>query len=260
MARISLQQGCADMNHERRDGTAGQRRDFIRKAGGMAAIALSPAWLTACATARRFEMDGTPLAALMQGDEWAYDELNGYNREQQAEVRYVVQGLTPTSLRIEVDGKPLSALRGGQVETYAQAWAVERDTVYDQDNRYEPPLPVLPTLLEPGVRQFWESRVTTGPKEPAKRWHVQLDVFPEERVQVPAGEFEALRIRRLIKFEHPDFFRTQSERTENLWYVPEVKRWVKREWRGQYMPKLRSRHPMLREDWIVWELKRWTAG
>jgi len=33
-----------------------------------------------------------------------------------------------------------------------------------------------------------------------------------------------------------------------------VKRWVKREWRGQYLQKMRARMPYFREDWIVWEL------
>jgi hypothetical protein len=48
---------------------------------------------------------------------------------------------------------------------------------------------------------------TTDPKERPRRWHVQIDTLGHERVIVPAGEIEALRVRRLIKFEYPDFFR-----------------------------------------------------
>lgn len=248
------------MDQDSIDITGARRRDFMRRAGGTALLTLSPALLTACVSTGRFVPDGRPVAAVRPGDEWVYAELNGYNREHRAEVRYVTEDTAALSLRVEVNGTPLSDLRTGQQERYAEAWAVERDTVYDLDNRYDPPLPVLPTVLEPGVRQYWESRVTTDPDESARRWHVQLDVLGEERVQVPAGEFEALHVRRLVRFEHPDFFRSQSERTEHLWYVPEVRRWVKREWKGQYMPKLRSRHPMLYEDWIVWELKSWSVA
>lgn len=236
------------------------RRRFIGGSAAGALLVASPLWLAGCATARQYEQAEHMAAQLATGDEWTYEELNGYNRERQAGIRYVVEQADPPRLLVEVDGKPLSGLRSGQFEAYAAPWVVSRDTVYDRDNRYDAPLPVLPARLEPGVREAWQSMVTTDPKERPRRWHVQIDTLGYERVTVPAGEFEALRVRRLIKFEHPDFFRTQSERVEHLWFVPEVKRWVKREWRGQYMPKLRSRHPLLREDWIVWELSRFTVA
>ena len=85
----------------------------------------------------------------------------------------------PPRLRVEVDGKPLSSLRSGQFEEYAAPWVVSRDTVYDRDNRYDAPLPVLPALLEPGVREAWQSMVTTDPKERPRRWHVQIDALSQ---------------------------------------------------------------------------------
>lgn len=243
------------------DGNGMDRRVFVGNGAATLLLAGLPMYMSACATARRYEVtdDGTPIP-LAVGDEWLYLESNGYNREPLADVRYVVDRVAPPRLRIEVDGKPLSGLRSGQFEEYATPWAVVRDTVYDLENRYESPLPLLPGQLEPGVRESWQSRVSSDPKEAPRRWNVQIDALGFERVSVPAGEFDALRIRRLIKFEHPDFFRSQSERTEQIWYAPQVRRWVKREWTGQYMPKLRSRHPLLREDWIVWELKSFATG
>jgi hypothetical protein len=64
-----------------------------------------------------------------------------------------------------------------------------------------------------------------------------------------------LRIVRLINFEHPDVFRYSPERTDIAWYAPQVGRWVKREWTGDYMSggptSLRGR---TREDWVNWQL------
>lgn len=232
-----------------------ERRLFMRNGIALLAAGSVPALLSGCATAGLYSKVGDhDASAIATGDEWAYDELNGYNRERQAQIRYIAEAGASPVLRLEVEGKPLSGLRHDQREEYDAPWVVTRDSVYDYDNLYNPPLPLLPALLEPGARESWQSMVVHDPKSRARRWHVQIDALRTESVTVPAGTFEALNVRRLIKFEHPDFFRSHSERVENLWYAPAVKRWVKREWRGQYLQKMRARMPYFREDWIVWEL------
>ncbi len=238
-----------------------ERRVFMRNGVALLAAVSAPALLSGCVAAGRYARGSDHDAAgISAGDEWLYDELNGYNRERMAEIRYVAEQGAPPVLRVEVDGKPLSSLRSGQREEYDAAWVVARDAVYDFENRYDPPLPLLPSRLEPGTRESWQAMVTHNQKEKPLRWHVQIDALGIEQVKVPAGSFEALRIRRLIKFEHPDFFRNHSARTETLWFAPEVKRWVKREWLGEYLQKTRSRAPAYREDWIVWELSRFSGA
>jgi hypothetical protein len=231
------------------------RRIFMRNGIALLAAGSVPALLSGCATAGRYAaQDDHAASVITAGDEWAYDELNGYARERVAQLRYVAEQGSPPSLRLEVAGKPLSGVRSEQHEEYDAAWVVARDTVYDTENRYDPPLPLLPALLEPGAHENWQSMVTNDDTSRPRRWHVQIDALQTEQVTVPAGTFEALRVRRLIKFEHPDFFRSHSERVDTLWYSPQVKRWVKREWQGQYLQKMRSRIPYFREDWIIWEL------
>ena len=67
---------------------------------------------------------------------------------------------------------------------------------------------------------------------------------------MPAGEFDALRVERRIYFTHVDLRRSQSVRTEYLWYAPAVNRWVRREWTGQYIG-WPVRRGVAREDWVV---------
>lgn len=241
------------------DAPTGRRR--FMQAGLMM---LAPAWLAGCVNTRQFEraesVASDAVAKPQVGDSWSYRELNGYNRNIEGELRYTVEQADALWLSVELEGTSASALRGGQKELYAAPWAVMRDTVYDRQNTYNPPLPVLPSDLTPGTREFWQSMVTSDPKERARRWHVQLDVLGEERITVPAGEFDAVHVRRIVRFEHPSFFRTDSVRTEHLWYSPQVKHWVKREWRGTYRQTLRTRQPEFREDWIVWELTRFNVA
>jgi hypothetical protein len=238
------------------------RRTFLRDGTALAlSAAASPALLSGCASTAHFPApDGHAATTVNAGDAWSYDELNGYNSRRVAQLRFVAEHGGPPALRVSVEGDPLSGLRNGQLETYDSAWVVTRDGTYDRDNRYDPPLPLLPERLEPGARESWQSMVTYDEGERALRWHVRIDAIAGERIEVPAGSFDALRVRRLIQFEHPDFFRSHSERTETLWYAPEVKRWVKREWRGSYRQKLDSRSPVMREDWIVWVLTDFTAA
>jgi len=123
------------------------RRRFIGGGAAGALLVASPLWLAGCATARQYEQAEHMAARLAIGDEWMYEELNGYNRERQAGIRYVVERADPPRLRIEVDGKPLSSLRSGQFEDYAAPWVVSRDTVYDRDNRYDAMVPQVVSAL-----------------------------------------------------------------------------------------------------------------
>lgn len=77
---------------------------------------------------------------------------------------------------------------------------------------------------------------------------------------MPAGQFDALRIDRRIWFTHADTRRSQSMRTEQLWYAPAVHRWVRREWTGQYLGWPIRRGGPAREDWIVHELQAYSPA
>jgi hypothetical protein len=117
-------------------------------------------------------------------------------------------------------------------------------------------MPVVPQGARTGLNLRSNTRYTTTPTtSSAYAWSQRLSVEGWERVTVPAGSFDALRIVRLINFEHPDVFRYSPERTDIAWYAPQVGRWVKREWTGDYMSggptSLRGR---TREDWVNWQL------
>ena len=55
-------------------------------------------------------------------------------------------------------------------------------------------------------------------------WSVRVDARDWERIQVPAGVFEVLRVTRRIAFRHADLHRVESVRNETLWYAPKVNR------------------------------------
>lgn len=187
------------------------------------------------------------------GDRWRYARVNLYNGLKLGESTMRVTALAPR-LRIEVSDQP-----GDRVaeEVYADPWRVLHEPAYGLPMDFAAPCPLLPARLEPGAHErysgLYSSPAIESPGGRGYYWSVWVDARDWERLQVPAGSFDALRVTRRIAFTHPDFTRLDSVRTETLWYAPRVNRWVRREWTGHYrlhgFPPTRNR-----EDWIAWEL------
>lgn len=85
------------------------------------------------------------------------------------------------------------------------------------------------------------------------RWDSRLSVLGWQRISTPAAVFDALAVRRDIRFDHPERSRRANERTEWLWYSPVLGLWVRREWRGHFLwhGSIRQREE---EDWARFDL------
>lgn len=198
-----------------------------------------------------------PAPALRIGDRWRYRRTNRYNGGVLGETTVEVVE-TGASLRLSVDhGDGSPPLQ----ERWAEPWQVLEEPFYDAPMVFEAPVPVVPPGARPGQRLSTSTRYRSERASGPKRWTQRLHVTGWERVTVPAGTFDALRIERLIGFEHPDVFRFDPERSDVLWVSPRVGRWVAREWTGTFMPGSPvGRSGRAREDWIRWELTGWSGG
>jgi hypothetical protein len=130
------------------------------------------------------------------------------------------------------------------------------ETIYSGEPiRFSTPMPVVPQGSSSGMNLKSDTRYMTPSSGTEFTWSQRLSVQGWEKVTVPAGSFDALRIVRQIDFVHPDFFRSYSTRIDTSWYAPQVGRWVKRDWTGSYIsPDLMPRGGRAREDWIDWQL------
>jgi hypothetical protein len=198
-------------------------------------------------------LEPLPVPTLRIGDRWRYVLINRYNNIPIGEVSVQVTAVTPL-IRLAIDrGADQPVIE----EIYTDPWSVLLETVYSGEPiRFNAPMPVVPQGARTGLNLRSNTRYTTTPSSSSEyAWNQRLSVEGWERVTVPAGSFDALRIARLISFEHPDVFRYSPERTDIAWYAPQVGRWVKREWTGSYlMPGLMARGGRAREDWVNWQL------
>lgn len=190
---------------------------------------------------------GPPRVAV--GDRWRYVEINRYNGRAQAELEYTVRAVTPAVVVAIVDSRGIERAD----EIHDTPWRVRQETAYDMPLRFETAVPVIPSVLQPGARDRIDTVYRVPGADDRYDWKMWLDALGWQRIEVPAGGFDCLVIRRRIWFRHRDLFRVNSARTETLWYAPAANRWVQREWTGEY------RSPSLfrtvgREDSVAWRL------
>ena len=231
------------------------RRRLLAGAG----VAAAGAALSGCALPGAMPDQGSvdlqrppaPAPQVALGDRWRYAQRNRYNDLILGETRFEVIETSPR-LRLAVQG--WGAPPDGTEEIHERPWQVLQEPVYDQLQRFETPQPVLPAQLTPGATQRWTGFYQVPGSEDRLEWTVWMRAARWERITVPAGSFDALRVDRRINFRHADLWRTQCERSETLWYAPQVNRWVRREWTGTYRRYSLERYLLLREDWIASEL------
>ncbi len=109
------------------------------------------------------------------------------------------------------------------------------DSHWAQLQVYEKPIPLWPTQLRPG----WSTTVGTYYQLPdsndALPWELTMHAHQWETITVPAGRFTALRFSNLINFRYPNISgRNAAQRKENIWFAPEIGRWVVRESSGTF--------------------------
>ncbi len=230
---------------------------------GSAGLAVAPFGLGGCATAsqpagpaRKFE---PPTVRL--GDRWVYREINRYNGLPLADVEVVVTSASPLTcsvarIRSDTVAGEIARPDRVQVERYADPWTVDLEPTYDLTMDFADPMPILPATLRVGEADYRKTSYTVQGYSGRYRWTQRLKAVGAERIATPAGNFDCLRVQRMIWFDYPDVFRFGSSRIDNAWYAPEVNRWVRREWTGDYKHEnsLGKMGSLRREDWVRWEL------
>lgn len=234
------------------------RRRLLRLIGGGAPLALA-----GCAASRADFIAppaeaGQAVGAPLSGTRWRYQRINLYNDLPIEERICEVESVQPSLVVAWRDPSGRVVAR----ERYASAWRVIEEPHFAEPIRYAEPVPVVPDPLRAGASLSVVTQYEIPGGIRAQRWRTDLRAPGWERVSVPAGTFDALRIERQSYFEPWQNVRFRARRVETLWYAPAVGRWVRRDWTGYYYdettlggsgPLARSR-PEEREENLSWRL------
>ena len=194
-----------------------------------------------------------PLRSPALGQSWTYQKFNGYNSQLLATEREEVVALEPRIVLRRTAG-PQQTL---PEEQHLQWGQVLRDPTWDFVQNYESPLPIWPSPLAVGTTNAISTHYRLD-NSSFRFWiRVQTAVKAWEKIYLPHGQFNALRIEKFIRLQHYDISRLDSIRKEIVWLVPEIGRWAAREIWGEYQI-VGDLNYQGREDHFRWELTAWT--
>ena len=187
----------------------------------VAAIALVLALAGACAQIPV----GPPVAApsLAVGDHWRYRVVDYLHRsaESQLDVEIVAISGGVADLRIvhTEDGK-----RSEWTDRIDAHGGLHAGMLGSAETRhFAPPAALLSFPLAQG--KIWRQSVPTFRTDIDLPDEILIygDVQGRAPVVVPAGDFDAVQVYRVLQFDDAEFWRTRTIRRDQVWYAPEVK-------------------------------------
>ena len=226
-------------------------------------VLLSPALLVACIAGQPYPTS-TPLPqptnlpkvrAPQVGQQWVYNVRNVFNQELVDIVTERVASIGP-QVRIERSG-----LKAGRLpDEIQQPWGyVLQDPHWNPPQKFLKPIPLWPEQLVPGWSGFYRDRYqVVGYPDNDYYWGLNITALQWEGVSVPAGQFPVLKYQNEAPFfTSNDFSRVANYRQEDVWFAPEVGRWVIRRGYGRYLWGGMFWNDALWEDYLEWELVSW---
>jgi hypothetical protein len=192
------------------------------------------------------------------GDTYVYRVVNGYNNESRGQVSYRVQsadaGRVVMSVLTEESGAKLAS-----TEIYTRDGNGLRHPVVNRaravDYEFAQAFPNYEMPLDPG--KHWTGRVNAMNPATGVTRSVRVDgtVVGTERVRVPAGEFDTIKIRRTVYAGDGEYPQSQTTIAETDWFSPSLGRSVRVARVSGYVDPARGRHnQFVRGDWDIYEL------
>lgn len=189
------------------------------------------------------------------GQEWVYQVRNVFNQE-------IVDTVTERVVSVGNEVRiARSGMKAGVLPDEIQSsWGyVVQDPHWKPAQIFSKPLPLWPTQLQVGWKEFFTTQYQV-PSYPngSYYWGIEMSASQWERIKVPAGEFVTLKFHNEIpNFGSNDLFRIGNERQEDLWFSPEVGRWVIRRSTGRFVTAGVYWSNAFWEDYLEWELISW---
>ncbi len=202
----------------------------------------------------------TALAASspVVGDSYVYRFVNGYTKEVRGQLLYRVDKVDSNTIVVSVTPDSAAAgLQRTEIYTKEGNWLKHQVESHGGQAEYEfgTAYPAYVFPLDTG--KSWSVRVNATIAGERKTRSVGVDgtVLGSERIRVPAGEFDTVKIRRLVYPGDWDYFLMETKIVEFEWFAPVLGRTVRTEIRSEYVDQRRGRPNQLqRGDWNVYEL------
>jgi hypothetical protein len=195
------------------------------------------------------------------GERHVYAAHDGYTKLPQGTVETRVVAVQDNIVTLNVETPA-----GTRAERYTPDWNwIDRPATNLQRFRYDPPYRALPFPLYAG--ETWRAYTNATDPVTGRVHRVRIDgkVLGWERIVVPGGTFDALKVHRLVYVPSFELFRSQEYISELDWYAPAVGNIVRSERDSFYFDTGRGCDdgggcPPIRQAWTVLELTACQPG
>jgi hypothetical protein len=204
---------------------------------------------------------------LKVGDTWRYAVRDGFTSLPREPIDYRVTQVQGDTVTVEVQVRDRVST---ELYTRSGNW-VRRPATNMQEFAYSPPYEALAFPLTPG--KTWKSKSSATDPADGRSFPVRISatVLGWERIRVPAGEFDALKVRRHVLLDYwQSKVKGQCIIQEDEWYAPALGKIVKRETTSRYLDGRFVRADdgivltrdrgnddgprYIQDDWLVFEL------
>lgn len=202
-----------------------------------------------------------PAPVYRIGDRWVYRAQDGFRDpvtwEETQEI--VAMGPDGISARITQIGPTVDSVR---TETWAAPGIVTVGAVFDNEiRRFAAPVKRYDFPLTPGT--IWNQWLANF-NETARRQGVinrYVKVGGWDQIATPAGTFDALRLRVLMRLDDEEFWRYATDCNYEVWYAPAVGASVREVKRADYLERGDGQSPIrIRSQNAVLELVSYRRG
>jgi hypothetical protein len=227
----------------------------VRKAILLTAFALAVAAATA-ATAQ-----SAPAPAMKVGDRWVYNVKSGIGLQtityQEAREVIAVNG---GAFKVKVTGKTADGTDFSRVEDFSGPGTLRSGTLcLTEVRRYPTPLQRVTFPIAPGQRSSKWVDVVSDPGGTKGQINYSVRTRSWEKLTVPAGAFDAIRIDTLMILDDATPFRNATNCNFTYWYSPMVRGTVRERRSAQYM-EVGDLHVMTPVLQASYELASFTPG
>jgi hypothetical protein len=171
------------------------------------------------------------------GDRWVYRATDGFRVPVIWDETHEVTAGAPDSITIRVTQKG-PTVNNQRVENWTTAGSLATGAVFDEETRrFSPPAKIYEFPLAPGnTWNQWVSNVneTTSRAGEINRY---VRVGGWEKVTTPAGAYDAIRLRVLMRLDDGEFWREPTTCNYLLFYAPAVGATVREEKSAEYREK-----------------------
>jgi hypothetical protein len=216
--------------------------------------------IVGCASTIDSRGPAAPAPAYRVGDRWTYDAADGFRQKTRWVETHEIIAVAPTVITVRVTqaGDRVDNVR---TELWAAPGLVAVGALYDHETRrFATPLQRYNFPLKPGEswNQWVDNVNESAQSQGAINRYVVVDGW--ERVATPAGSFNAIRLRVLMRLDDGEFWRGPTTCSDVVWYAPEARAIVRAERDSQFIELDGPDSAPVYTQHAVLELRAFTPG